>query len=291
MGDFDRKLSDESKICLLRNLKDAWPSIEMACRVNGSKNPYEDGQDVSNDLYIKYAEKLVEPKNVKIDVDASNNTYMEHEEVKGRAEPQFKPDNQVNVVQGKLISFSLRNLYSGLMTFKLEKLEVKVDKKENEFSHVINKIGPQEILLENTSAKPNPLKVNIYSLQYSIILAAKNRAKDLFSNKNVRNKMHDDFVTDTGEEIQDLNNTSEPAEEKIIEDIDKRRQMKILGDYMKNEMDPRLSQVLDYHLQGVSDREIAKLMDTSYGNARKMLFKARTDEKLLELGKRLKDKN
>ena len=151
--------------------------------------------------------------------------------------------------------------------------------------NIIFLIGPDtDSLSIYLSTKPDSIHINVTNIQYSIQRAAINLSQDLYSNKNKRNKMYDDIVIDEDNDVIDERNKL--PETKIIEDIDQRKRMKMLKEYINTKMEAKRSQVIHYFMQGLSYKEISKLMDISEGNARKLRYRA-----FLELEEHFKNEN
>ena len=90
-------------------------------------------------------------------------------------------------------------------------------------------------MFNGSSAYPQNLLINISNLQKAMD-SAKNLAVDQFSAKNVRNRDHVSIVEDEGE-IMD--NRYATPEKQIIDNLDIRRKMKEIKEYMYKKMDEK----------------------------------------------------
>jgi len=267
----------------------AWPSILNSCYKFGSKNPREDAEDLHNDLYIKYLDNLNKKKDIKLHIKSNEEVEMRFLYRKGNSQPEEVQDNLLNILQGQVINFIAKNDYSSLKTLKIKDFKFSINPNasigtQDELSYEIYNEGKYELYSNNQPTIPDPIHLNVSNIQYSIQRAAINRSQDLHSNKNKRNKMYDDVVINEDNEIIDERNKL--PETRIIENIDQRRRMKMLKEYINTKMERKRSQVIHYYMQGLSYKEIASLMGISEGNARKLRYRA-----FIELEKYFKNKD
>ena len=123
-------------------------------------------------------------------------------------------------------------------------------------------------MFNSNSAYPQNLLINISNLQKAIQRSAKNLAVDQFSAKNVRNRDHISIVEDEKGEIMD--NRHATPEKQIIDNLDIRRKMKEIKEYMYKKMDEKKSQSILYFMQGLSYEEISELLEVTKERARKI---------------------
>ena len=267
----------------------AWPSILNSCYKFGSKNPREDAQDLHNDLYIKYLNNLNKKKDIKLHIEANHEVKMRFLYRKGNSQPEEIQDNVLNILQGQSINFIVKNASSSLKSLNIKNFKFSINPNsskgvKDELSYEIYDEGKYELQNDNKPVRPEPIHLNISNIQYSIQRAAINLSQDLYSNKNKRNKMYDDVVINEDNDIIDERNKL--PETRIIEDIDQRRRMKMLKEYINTKMETKRSQVIHYFMQGLSYKEIASLMDITEGNARKLRYRA-----FMELEEHFKNKD
>lgn len=267
----------------------AWPSILNSCYKFGSKNPKEDAEDLYHDLYIKYANNLNKKKDIKLHIKSNEEVEMRFLYRKGNTQPEEVQDNLLNILQGQVINFIAKNDHSTSKTLKIKNFKFSINSNESlgthdELSYEIYNEGKYELHSNNQSTIPDPIYFNVSNIQYSIQRAAINLSQDLHSNKNKRNKMYDDVVINEDNDIIDERNKL--PEIKIIEDIDQRKRMKILKEYINTKMETKRSQVIHYFMQGLSYKEISSLMNISEGNARKLRYRA-----FMELEEHFKNKD
>ena len=267
----------------------AWPSILNSCYKFGSKNPKEDAQDLHNDLYIKYLDNLNKKKDIKLHIEANDEVKMRFLYRKGNSQPEEIQDNVLNILQGQSINFIVKNASSSLKSLNIKNFKFSINPNaskgaKDELSYEIYNEGKYELQNDNKTVRPEPIHLNISNIQYSIQRAAINLSQDLHSNKNKRNKMYDDVVINEDNDIIDERNKL--PETRIIEDIDQRRRMKMLKEYINTKMETKRSQVIHYFMQGLSYKEIASLMDITEGNARKLRYRA-----FMELEEHFKNKD
>jgi len=280
----------------------AWPSILNSCYKFGSKNPREDAEDLHHDLYIKYLNNLNKKKDIKLHIKSNEEVEMRFLYRKGNSQPEEVQDNLLNILQGQLINFIAKNDCSSSKTLEIKDFKFSINPNasigtQDELSYEIYNEGKYELYSNNQSTIPDPIYFNVSNIQYSIQRAAINRSQDLHSNKNKRNKMYDDVVIESGSEIDGMENegtrrnertfrSNNPVEKRVIENIDQRRRMKMLKEYINTKMETKRSQVIHYFMQGLSYKEIASLMNISEGNARKLRYRA-----FIELEKYFKNKD
>ena len=284
------KIAEEN---IYNSLKKSFPSFITACRINGSRSPQDDAMDLQNDLFLKLRDHIYKPQNIKILVAQLNNVKMYYRKQKGRSEGIEEEENSLDIVQGKLLNFSVKNKTENTVSISIDTLSKSINNKEeeNNIEYILNEIQidddgrkkPKntELFLNNNSIKPNALHINVYPMEYSIQRSAKNLAIDKYSSKNTKNKTFIDIVIEPGKNIDAAEGSpgykEKENEDSIIENIELQRQRKKLHEYMDNKMDPKMALALRYHMQGLSGGEIATLMEISHGNVRKLIYKSRLE--------------
>ena len=106
-----------------------------------------------------------------------------------------------------------------------------------------------EILFNGSSAYPQNLLI-IFQIYRKLCKPTKNLAVDQFSVENVRNRDIISIVEDEKGEIMD--NKPFTPEKQIIDNLDIRRKMKEIKEYMYKKMDEKKSQSILYLMQGLS---------------------------------------
>ena len=262
--------SDKKSIFLQDILKKSWPAIKNNCYKVGSKNPEVDAEDIYQEIYIKFLEELNTQKKISIDFKQNNQIIFLNEKIK-----DYSSDREINFLQAQKIFLTCKNNTAVEKKIGINNTNVIFNilpSMENKNIFEIYEIGKYNFFVNEPEKHIKKPTINIFNILLSIHRSAKNLSIDLLSKKNIRNRNHDPIVINDKDEVIDYRN-SQP-EDKIIDEIDDKKKIKLIKDYINKKMESKRSQVMYYYLQGMSYKEIGSLLNISEGNARKIRFKA-----------------
>ena len=203
-------------------LKEIYPYMKFLYMRSGKReDPKSFIQNIQNGIYIKIYDYCINPKKIFLEIFSQNICNMNSEHKKGNSKPQIIECNDVNILQGKLISASINNksnksheveflkfnetikpkentskIYSftEMITIDLKELVNNYNKQgyKEKIENIVNSKEEYEITLNKKTITPNKLLIKVTSMRSYFKVTADNIIRD--NAKNKWNKIVNRFV-------------------------------------------------------------------------------------------------